>query len=329
MEDPNIDPAKLPKGPFLKEDVNSGIYPYNSYRHPFFHLRRQKDADPTMFESRLQRLLVPTVIPIGLDAHQIIAERDSLIDAWINQRIWELEKMPASFGDGGLEDNMDLDVKEKKVKDENADKDLSSLSLKLIDKQRSLRALVAERLIHGAMLPITRTDFRRTRKPTMRDARKTEKLQPDQRVERERRAKHKHVAQPNVICTHGQEVRNANTAVRDRLGRLAKSVLHFHTKLIDTAKDTRITHLLRQTDSYLDSLAQAVRAQQSEGGSMVPPPTEATNEATFGAQVDPYESTEDKSKVDYYLIADDINRRKGYNRLLSKNQVKVKLENRS
>ncbi|KAL1678736.1 SNF2 family N-terminal domain-containing protein [Schizophyllum commune] len=354
MEDPDIDPAKLPKGPFLEEDVNSGIYPYNSYRHPFSHLRRQKDADPTMFESRLQRLLVPTVMPTGLDAHQIIAERDSFIDARINQRIRELENIPATIGDGGLEDNMDLDVKEEKVKDEHTGKDLSSLvhpapnahgklralielkSLKLIDKQRSLRALVAERLIHGAMLPITRTDFRRTRKPTVRDARKTEKLERDQRVERERRAKHKHVAQLNVICTHGQEVRNASTAVRDRLGRLAKSVLHFHTvtekeeqkrieriskerlkalkaddeeaymKLIDTAKDTRITHLLRQTDSYLDSLAQAVRAQQSEGGSMVPLPTEATNEATFGAQVDPYESTEDKSKVDYYSIAHRI-----------------------
>ncbi|KAL1738723.1 hypothetical protein HDZ31DRAFT_50546, partial [Schizophyllum fasciatum] len=353
-EDPDINPADLPKGPFLEEDVNSGIYPYNSYRHPFSHLRRQKDADPTMFESRLQRLLVPTVMPTGLDAHQIIAERDAYVDARIAQRVRELEDLPATIGDGGLEDNMDLDVKEEKPKEESIDKDLGSLvhpapgahgklralielkSLKLIEKQRNLRALVAERLIHGAMLPITRTDFRRTRKPTVRDARKTEKLERDQRVERERRAKHKHVAQLNVICTHGQEVRQANTAVRDRLGRLAKSVLHFHTvtekeeqkrieriskerlkalkaddeeaymKLIDTAKDTRITHLLRQTDSYLDSLAQAVRAQQSEGGSMVPLPTEATNEATFGAQVDPYESTEDKSKVDYYSIAHRI-----------------------
>jgi hypothetical protein len=38
-----------------------------------------------------------------------------------------------------------------------------------------------------------------------------------------------------------------------------------YMKLIDTAKDTRITHLLRQTDAYLDSLAQAVVAQQNEG----------------------------------------------------------------
>ena len=37
-----------------------------------------------------------------------------------------------------------------------------------------------------------------------------------------------------------------------------------YMKLIDTAKDTRITHLLRQTDAYLDSLAQAVVSQQND-----------------------------------------------------------------
>jgi ATP-dependent helicase STH1/SNF2 len=39
-----------------------------------------------------------------------------------------------------------------------------------------------------------------------------------------------------------------------------------YMKLIDTAKDTRITHLLWQTDAYLDSLAQAAVAQQNESG---------------------------------------------------------------
>lgn len=35
-------------------------------------------------------------------------------------------------------------------------------------------------------------------------------------------------------------------------------------KLIGTAKDLRFTHPLRQTDSHLDSLAQAVVAQQND-----------------------------------------------------------------
>ncbi|KAG1758296.1 hypothetical protein EDD22DRAFT_957004 [Suillus occidentalis] len=39
-----------------------------------------------------------------------------------------------------------------------------------------------------------------------------------------------------------------------------------YMKLIDTAKDMRITHLLWQTDAYLNSLAQATVAQQNESG---------------------------------------------------------------
>jgi ATP-dependent helicase STH1/SNF2 len=41
-------------------------------------------------------------------------------------------------------------------------------SLRLLDKQRALRASVAECLTHGTMLPLNRLDFRRVRKPTIR-----------------------------------------------------------------------------------------------------------------------------------------------------------------
>ena len=81
-------------------------------------------------------------------------------------------------------------------------------------------------------------------------------------------------------------------------------------RLIDTAKDTRITHLLRQTDAYLDSLAQAVVAQQNETG---PAPELAFEqeegpaaEATFGAQIAQDDINEDKTKVDYYAVAHRI-----------------------
>jgi ATP-dependent helicase STH1/SNF2 len=56
----------------------------------------------------------------------------------------------------------------------------------------------------------------------------------------------------------------ANTEkVAKHIERISKECLkadddEAYMKQIDTAKYTRITHLLRQTDSYLDSLAQAV-----------------------------------------------------------------------
>ncbi|KAG2753435.1 hypothetical protein P692DRAFT_20906586 [Suillus brevipes Sb2] len=73
-------------------------------------------------------------------------------------------------------------------------------------------------------------------------------------------------------------------------------------KLIDTAKDTRITHLLWQTDVYLNLLAQAVLARQNESGSLdtnFDQNEGPANETTFGAQ-------DDKIRVDYHVIAHHI-----------------------
>jgi ATP-dependent helicase STH1/SNF2 len=348
-----INPADLPKGPFVEDNVNSGIYPYNAFRHPFSHLKRASDNDPPLLATRLQRLLIPTIMPAGLDAHQILNERDRYIESRIQQRIRELEAMPSTMGDGAFD--VDVEVKDEKSEDkENNSNPLTSLihpsptahgklralielkSLRVLDKQRAMRAMVAERLNHGSMLPLNRLDFRRTRKPTIRDARATEHSERRQRAERERRAKHKHVEQLTIICNHGREVVASNRNAQDRVARIGRAVLQFHVytekeeqkrierlakerlkalkaddeeaymKLIDTAKDTRITHLLRQTDSFLDSLAQAVVQQQNEGGigGMVYD-NEPTSEATFGAQVLDEEATSDK-KVDYYAVAHRI-----------------------
>ncbi|KAJ7171766.1 SNF2-family ATP dependent chromatin remodeling factor snf21 [Mycena crocata] len=362
FKEEDIDPADLPKGPFMEDDVNSGIYPYNAFKHPFSHLKRPTDMDPKLFATRLQRLMIPTVMPTGLDARQIIEERDRFIEARMQQRIRELEALPSTIGDGGFDTGLDPEdiVKgEKENSDVVAKPDPSSLptlisntshgkiralielkSLRLLDKQRVLRAQVAETLTHGSLLPLNRPDFRRFRKPTIRDARVTEQLERKQRIDRERRAKSKHVEQLDVIVDHGRQVVAANRAAQDRVARLGRSVLNFHqhtekeeqkrmeriTKerikalkaddeeaymaLVDNVKDTRITHLLRQTDSYLDSLAQAVSAQQQESGPVdmrFEVETGPATEATFGAKVntdDVHEST--SGKVDYYAVAHRI-----------------------
>ena len=342
----------MPKGPFLEDDANSGIYPYNAYRHPFTYLSRDTAGNPSLFATRLQRTLVPSLMPAGLDPHQIIAERNRYVDARIEQRIFELESLPATMGEGSLEHPMDEGEGSKEEK-ENVDDLMQSLihpspnthgklralielkSLRVLDKQRAMRAMVAERLTHGTLLPLNRTEFRRARKPTVRDIRMTEQAERRQRVERERRAKQKHVEQLSIICKHGEEVLAANRNAQARITRLGKAVLSFHAhtereeqkrieriskerlkalkaddeeaymKLIDTAKDTRITHLLRQTDAYLDSLAQAVMEQQRDSDGNVPvyvPDDDPTSEATFGAQKLDL-GDQDNSKLDYYAVA--------------------------
>jgi hypothetical protein len=81
----SFNPADMPKGPFLEDNVNSGIYPYNAYCHPFSHLKCSSEMDPALFATRRQRLIIPTIMPAGLDSQQILNERDRYIDARIQQ----------------------------------------------------------------------------------------------------------------------------------------------------------------------------------------------------------------------------------------------------
>ena len=337
IEDSDMDASQLPKGPFLEDQTNSGIYPYNAYVHPFSHFKSLKD--PKMLHTRLQRLIVPSVMPGGLDPHQIIAERNRYVDARIQQRIAELEAIPATMGDGGFENTADIAEGVElnlliKAEPQGKLKAMIELrSLRVLEKQRALRAAVAERLTHGTNLPLNRVEFRRVRKPTVRDARQTETLERKQRADRERQAKQRHVAQLNVICAHGRDILQVNRNAQDRITRLGKSVLTFHTqaekeeqkrieritkerlkalkaddeetymRLIDTTKDTRITQLLRQTDNYLESLSQAVRAQQNDGREKYDFEQEdgPASEATFGAST--LLDDGEKDKVDYYAVA--------------------------
>ena len=54
LDFPPLDSANHPKGPFFEDNVNSGIYPYNAYRHPFSHLKRPSDMDLQHLATRLQ-----------------------------------------------------------------------------------------------------------------------------------------------------------------------------------------------------------------------------------------------------------------------------------
>ena len=343
-----VEEGPIPEGPFLEEDTSSVVYPYNAFTHPqsVFH---------NAGASKQQRLAIPALMPAGLDPHQIIAERNRFVEARMEQRVRELSALPSTLGEGSLppavpdENTSDVDPRRKdSYPGVNAHGKLRALielkGLRVREKQRSLRAQVVERLTHGTLLPIDRKEFRRYRKPTMRDARATEQLERKQRLDRERRAKQKHLEYLGVICKHGHDMLEANRNKALKASRMGKAVQGFHAhaekeeqkrieriskerlkalkaddeeaymKLIDTAKDTRITHLLKQTDSYLDSLAQAVVAQQNDDvhrdgplHNALPFETEdgPTDETTFGAQRADAEE-DDKGKVDYYAVAHKI-----------------------
>lgn len=338
-----------PRAETPKDDPTSPVYPYNAYLHPFTLLAKPSTKAGDDLSSMQQRLLVPSLLPAGIDARLLLEERDMFIRARIQQRIRELESFPSTMAqvptvedavrarDAPLQEQLNGDA----ARGHNAKvKALIELkSLHLLERQQQLREKVVASMRLATTLGLDRSAFRRVRKQALRDARVTEQLERKQRTERERKAKQRHTDYLSMICAHGKDLVAAHNKASDQARRIGRLVLKFHAdtereeqkrveriakerlnalkaddeeaylKLIDTAKDTRITHLLQQTDAYLDNLAQAVQAQQNDeahadlhaldkrmsadGG---------VDETTFGAsrQDDP---TEDTGRVDYYSVA--------------------------
>lgn len=88
-----------------------------------------------------------------------------------------------------------------------------------------------------------------------------------------------------------EESKKLEKTAKQRLQALKANDEEAYIKLLDQTKDHRITHLLKQTNSFLDSLAKAVRVQQAE----------ADDEQ-------PELETSDKlrEKIDYYQVAHRI-----------------------
>jgi ATP-dependent helicase STH1/SNF2 len=339
--DSNEDTLKFPEGRLLELDTSSPIYPYSAFTNPLSITAK------ALRDGRMHKVIIPTLMPSGLDPIQIKAERDRFIEARIAHRIEELSSLPGGISDASFDPLVPM-TNDKQGQPTSSAK-LRALielkALKLRDKQRAMRSSIVNRMQEASSLAIDRKVFRRTRKPVLKDARQTEGLERQQRSERERRAKQKHLDYLNVICDHGQALLAAGRANQSRAQRLGKAVLKLHVetekeeqkrieriskerlkalkaddeeaymKLIDTAKDTRITHLLRQTDSYLDSLSQAVRAQQNDDihrhgafdHSAFDSEDGPTDETTFGATRPEDEDPEQRSgKVDYYGVAHRI-----------------------
>ena len=318
------------------EDPTSLVYPYNSFVSPLQILRNPTGA--------LRRpIQIPTLLPPGLDPQTIIDERNRFIAARINQRISELESLPSNLDQSNSLPGHITPSSSQKIK---ALIELKSLNL--LARQKALRQDVVRGYNQASALtlPSDRVGFRRFKKQTLRDARVTETIERDQKVNRDQRAKQKHLDHLTDLANHARNLEVAHRAHTAKFQRLGKSLLKFHVDaekeeqrrvervskerlralraddeegylaLIDTAKDTRITHLLRQTDAFLDSLATAVVAQQNDAQNLttpraaaIPAPEamlvdESVDEGRFGAV--PVFAEEAKDKVDYYNVAHRI-----------------------
>ncbi|EIM23270.1 hypothetical protein E3Q22_00227 [Wallemia mellicola] len=336
----------------VKEETPQKPHEYQSYISPLVYLEAGPNSSNN--STKNQRIIIPSVMPQGIDPYQLIEERNHFQNRRMYWRIQELEDMTSTTSDqpAHITGNDILDSKAPQDIDQKPESpsltDVSSSdkmkalielkALKLVEKQRALRQDVISAQSHATLLTTDRAAFRRFKKQSLRDARATEQFERKQRSERDRKSRQKHLDYILSIHNHANNLRQANRDAVAKAQKMGRAVLKLHgdvekeeqkrvervskerlaalrnddeeayLKLIDTAKDTRITHLLSQTDAYLDSLTQNVLAQQNEVGmednfNFEVEEAPAT-EATFGGRRQDDEA-EDQGKVsvDYYAVA--------------------------
>jgi ATP-dependent helicase STH1/SNF2 len=282
---------------------------------------------------RSKRPYLASVMPWGVNVDSVRQERDVILYNRLTSRKTELEKIRANIGswDTSRTDTPEDDGKVKLALM------IEQRMLNLLPKQRALRKQISREMIHADNLAMTanRTIYRRLKKQSLREARLTEKLEKQQRDARETKEKKKHQDFITAINKHREDLNYASLAQRQRLQKLGRTMITTHQniekeeqkrvertakqrlqalkandeetylKLLGQAKDTRISHLLKQTDGFLRQLSASVKAQQRGGNDRYRPTEEVEEEEESEA-----ESGEDedgrpnrKNKTDYYEIA--------------------------
>jgi SWI/SNF-related matrix-associated actin-dependent regulator of chromatin subfamily A protein 2/4 len=128
----------------------------------------------------------------------------------------------------------------------------------------------------------------------LREARATEKLEKQQKLEAERKRRQKHQEFLALVLQHGKDFREYHRNNLAKLGRVNKAIVNYHAnaereqkkeqeriekermrrliaedeegyrKLIDQKKDKRLALLLSQTDEYIASVTEMVKAHKAD-----------------------------------------------------------------
>merc|ERR1711997_609429 len=136
--------------------------------------------------------------------------------------------------------------------------------------------------------------YKRTKRQTLREARATEKLEKQQRLETERKKRQKHQEYLNAVLAHGRDMKEFHRNNNEKAKKLNRAVLIWHAnaereqkkeqeriekerlrrlmaedeegyrKLIDQKKDKRLAFLLSQTDEYINQLTDMVKQHKSD-----------------------------------------------------------------
>ncbi|XP_041475495.1 transcription activator BRG1-like isoform X1 [Lytechinus variegatus] len=224
-----------------------------------------------------QNRQVPVNKPKGLDPVEILQERENRVAARISYRVQELQTLPGNLPE-------DLRVKAT----------IELRALRLLNFQKQLRQDVVACMRKDTTLEsaLNIKAYKRSKKQTLREARITERLERQQKMELERKRRQKHQEYLSSVIQHAKDFREFHRGIQSKISKCNKAVMMYHAntereqkkeneriekermrrlmaedeegyrKLIDEKKDKRLAYLLTQTDQYIESLTQLVRQHQ-------------------------------------------------------------------
>merc|ERR1719367_1322047 len=202
-----------------------------------------------------------------------------MLAARVAHRIDELSNLPVSMAE---------DVKVKA--------EIELRALRLLNFQRQLRAEIVACTRRDTTLEtaINVKAYKRTKRQGLREARATERLEKQQRVETERKRRQQHSEYLNAVLNHSREMQSWHRSNQEKMRKLNKAILAWHAnaereqkkeqerlekerlrrlmaedeegyrKLIDQKKDKRLAFLLSQTDEYINQLTDMVKQHKNE-----------------------------------------------------------------
>ncbi|KHN70758.1 ATP-dependent helicase brm [Toxocara canis] len=216
--------------------------------------------------------------PPGIDPQSILKEREYRIQNRIGARIAMLSNLPADISS------------HLRLKAEIELRALRLLNLQTQVRNEVMNALKRDTTLETALNPYA---YRRTKRQTLREARVTEKLEKQQKVEQERRRRQKHTDLLQAIVQHAKEFKEFHRNNQVKQSKVKKAVLTYHAnnekerkkdeqknermrmqklmqedeegyrQLLDEKKDKRLVYLLKQTDEYVESLTGLVKQHQA------------------------------------------------------------------
>jgi SWI/SNF-related matrix-associated actin-dependent regulator of chromatin subfamily A protein 2/4 len=217
--------------------------------------------------------------PLGLDPILILNERENRMASRIALRMEQLKNLPT---------NMPEDLRMQAQ--------IELRALRVLNFQRQLRSEIVQCIRRDTTLEtaVNVKAYKRTKRQGLREARATEKLEKQQKLEAERKRRQKHQEFLTLVLQHGKDFKEYHRNNMAKLGRINKAIINHHAnaereqkkeqeriekermrrliaedeegyrKLIDQKKDKRLALLLSQTDEYIASVTEMVKAHKVE-----------------------------------------------------------------